>query len=491
MRRRLLVATAGLAVSVLACDAHAQTAAPPDKEDKRVEALSHEVEELKALVHHLQDQILRVLPAEGGVPEGEVQALKDEIRDLRDQLAAARQTPPEPAAPQTAEAPEETGKQPKVVADVLRGLTINAMFDGYYEYNFDIPIGRVNSLRAYDVSSNSFSINQADLMIESAPDPGNGKRYGMRVDFQYGQATSSTQGNLANELRPDVYRNLYQAYGTYVFPLGDGLTVDFGKWASSLGYEGNYTKDQINYSRSYWFNYLPFYHTGLRAKYAVNDELALNLWITNGTQQTETFNNFKDQMYGLVYTPTPALSWTFNYYRGQEHPDVVYLQNPTPAQQAALPNLQGTYIQPITAPADGLLNILDSYATWQVSPELLLGAEADYVEQKLYSYSPALHVYGGAAYASYQFSPKFAVSARAEYLADHGGLFSGAAQDLKEGTLTFDYRVADGFLLRSEFRRDWSNRPYFLTHDLGVLTRDQPTVGLGLVWWLGQKEGAW
>lgn len=109
--------------------------------------------------------------------------------------------------------------------------------DGYYEYNFNAPIGRANLLRAYDVSSNAFSLNQADLVLENAPDPSNGKRFGARLDLQYGQATETLQGNPANEPRPDVYRAVFQAYGTYVVPIGRGLTVDFGKWASSIGLE--------------------------------------------------------------------------------------------------------------------------------------------------------------------------------------------------------------------------------------------------------------
>jgi hypothetical protein len=369
-------------------------------------------------------------------------------------------------------------------------MTINAMLDGYYEYNTNAPIGRVNYLRAYDVSSNSFSLNQADLVVESAPDPATDKRVGMRLDLQYGQATSTLQGNPANELRPDVYRALFQAYGTYVFPVGKGLTVDFGKWASSLGIEGNYTKDQLNYSRSYWFNYLPFYHTGIRAKYVVNDELAINAWITNGTQQTEAFNNYKDQLLGFVLTPTPAVTWTFNYYQGQEHPDVIYLQSPGPGQQN-LPNQQGTYILPIANPPDGKLQITDSYVTWQVSKAITLAAEADYVQERLYSYSMPQHVTGGALYGGYQLTPKVALAARVEYLADVGGLFSGTPQYLKEGTLTLDYRPADGFLMRGEFRRDQSNQHYFLGSSLGVLEASQPTIGFGLVWWFGQKEGAW
>ena len=37
----------------------------------------------------------------------------------------------------------------------------------------------------------------------------------------------------SNENRPDLYRNIFQAYGRYVARIGKGLTIDFGKWASS------------------------------------------------------------------------------------------------------------------------------------------------------------------------------------------------------------------------------------------------------------------
>lgn len=431
-----------------------QGATPQDME-RRIDELSHEVEELKRLVRQLLGQSSSAGPSTSAAA---------------DTKSAATPT--------------------KAAADMLRGMTINATLDGYYEYNTNSPVGRVNSLRAYDVSSNSFSLNQAALIIESAPDLTADKRVGLRLDFQYGQATSTLQGNPANELRPDVYRPVYQAYGTYIAPVGKGLTLDFGKWGSALGIEDNYTKDQLNYSRSLWFDYLPFYHMGLRAKYPVNDKLAVNLWITNGVQHTEDSNNYKDQLLGFVLTPTGAISWTFNYYRGQQHPDVVYLQS-APAGQPNLPNQQGTYVLPIANAPNGKLYIVDSYVSWQASTALLVAAEADYVEQRLYSFSTADRVTGGALYAAYQLTPKVALAARAEYLADVGGLFSGTTQYLKEGTFTIDYRPADGFLVRGEFRRDQSNRHYFLGHSLGVLKTAQPTIGMGLVWWFGQKEGAW
>ena len=84
-----------------------------------------------------------------------------------------------------------------------------------------------------------------------------------------------------------------------------------------------------------------------------------------------------------------------------------------------------------------------------------------------------------------------AIAARAEYLSDRGGLFSGLNQALKETTLTYDYNLAEGFLMRYEWRRDFSNQPSFLTSSQGVLSNQQNTATVGLIWWLGRKEGAW
>jgi len=84
-----------------------------------------------------------------------------------------------------------------------------------------------------------------------------------------------------------------------------------------------------------------------------------------------------------------------------------------------------------------------------------------------------------------------AFGARSEYLSDDGGLFSGKTQALKEGTATFEYKFSDNFLMWEEWRRDWSNQPFFLTSTLGSLKKDQNTATVGLVWWFGGKQGAW
>jgi hypothetical protein len=389
---------------------------------------------------------------------------------------------------------EQTNAVDRPILDYLRGATLNFALDEYYSFNFNNPVGRVNAFRAYDVLSNNISLNQADVVFERAPDVSAGRRFGMRIDLQFGQATDTLQGNPLNEPRPDIYRNIFQAYGTYVAPIGNGLTIDIGKWGSSIGIEGNYTKDQMNYSRAYWFDFLPFYHMGVRASYKVNEELTLNYWIVNGTNQAEATNGFKDELFGFTATPNKKITWNVNYYLGQEHPDRVEVSSSGP-----IPVQPGLTFQAITPAPNGKLHIFDTYVSWQAAPKLTIALEGDYVIQRewkntvtaLGQSSAPSHTIGGASYAKYQFTPRFAAAGRVEYLSDRGGLFSGITQALKETTATFDYKLSEGFLMRYEWRRDFSNRASFFTDTSGVLSKEQQTATIGVVWWVGKKAGTW
>jgi hypothetical protein len=341
------------------------------------------------------------------------------------------------------------------------------------------------------VLSRTFSINQADVVFALDPDVSSRRRYGLRVDLQFGQATETLQGNPVNEPRPDIYRNIFQAYGTYVIPAGSGLNFDFGKWASSLGSEGNYAKDQMNYTRSYYFYFLPFYHQGIRLHYNFTSKFGVNYWLVNGTNQSEPTNGYRDELFGFVAQPVKKVSWTFNYYLGQEHPDTA------PATNCVVPVQPGLCVTPISPAPNGKLHIFDTYATWNATSKLTFVGEGDYVIQREWASaapgqsSAPSHTDGGAAYAQYTFSPRYSVAARAEYLSDRGGMFSNATQALKEVTATYRYNVAPTFAAFFEYRRDWSNHPYFTTDNPAILSTHQDTAGVGLVWWYGQKEGAW
>jgi len=334
----------------------------------------------------------------------------------------------------------------------LDGVVFGIGFDGYYAWNTNRPVGRINLLRAYDVSSNSFSLNQANVIVEP---------------------------------RPQVYRNVFQAYGTYLVPVGSGLQVDFGKFASALGFENNYTKDQINYSRSYFFDYLPFYHFGLRSTYALNARVSLTYWLVNGAQQSEDFNGFKSQALIVTLKPSPSIAWNVNYYAGREARDLGPALNPGLPDLPTQPGLSADRI----AVDRSRLHIVDTYASWTKS-RVLLGGELDYVALRSETSASAV-VTGGAGYAQYRVNPQVQLALRGAYFADRVGLFSGTPQHLHELTATATYQVADGMMLRGEWRRDASDRFFFLGPTLDDRRRAQQTLTAGLVWWFGSKRGVW
>jgi hypothetical protein len=493
----LLRCTTGICIGLLAsCPVgQAQVRHQPPASAEEVKQLRDVVQSLLTRVTELENELKRRQASPTERIQGDASVAGGGPATNADVVTIL--PPIAPPSPQSAslEAPKQSANAvDRAILDYLHGATLNFALDEYYSFNFNNPVGRVNALRAYDVLSNNISLNQADVVFERAPDVAAGRRFGMRLDLQFGQATETLQGNPSNEPRPQIYRNIFQAYGTYVAPIGNGLTLDVGKFGSSIGIEGNYTKDQMNYSRAYWYDFLPFYHMGVRASYKVNDKLALNYWVVNGTNQVEATNGFKDELFGFTATPNKKITWNVNYYLGQEHPDrtVVSSSGPIPVQP-------GLTFQAITPAPNGKLHIFDSYVSWQAAPKLTFALEGDYVIQRLWKNTvPALgqssapsHVIGGAGYAKYQFTPKFAVAGRVEYLSDRGGLFSGITQALKETTATFDYKLSEGFLMRYEWRRDFSNQPSFFTDKNGVLSKEQQTATVGVVWWVGRKEGAW
>ena len=92
-----------------------------------------------------------------------------------------------------------------------------------------------------------------------------GRRFGARIDLQFGQATETVQGGAGERAAARRLSPRLAGLRHVRVPGGRGLQTDFGKFASILGYETNYAKDNNHFSRAYLFNFLPFYHSGLRS----------------------------------------------------------------------------------------------------------------------------------------------------------------------------------------------------------------------------------
>lgn len=207
-----------------------------------------------------------------------------------------------------------------------------------------------------------------------------GRRFGGRVDLQFGMATDTVQGNPANEPRPEAYRHLWQVYGTYVLPAGpNGLQIDAGKYASMFGYETNYAKDNQAFSRAYLFNFLPFYHSGVRVTFPVNERVSMLHMLSNGIQQTEDFNDFKSHHVAAVLKPTGRVTWVVNYYFGQEQPDGGEPGGP-----------------------DGFFKVFDTNVAVSATSRLAFALDVNCVTNEISANADSTSLQGLGAYARYQ-----------------------------------------------------------------------------------------
>jgi hypothetical protein len=71
------------------------------------------------------------------------------------------------------------------------------------------------------------------------------------------------------------------------------------------------------------------------------------------------------------------------------------------------------------------------------------------------------HLSGIAFAAHGSVSPNGSLTGRYEYFHDNEGYSTGTAQKLQEFTGTYEYKWAAGLLSRVEYRRDWSDQPFF------------------------------
>jgi len=75
--------------------------------------------------------------------------------------------------------------------------------------------------------------------------------------------------------------SLAQGYIALNVPVGNGLTVKVGTFNTIIGYEGNNSADNPNYSRSWGYTLGPFQHEGVVATYKIVDGVSLTAGIAN------------------------------------------------------------------------------------------------------------------------------------------------------------------------------------------------------------------
>ncbi|MEX2260656.1 MAG: porin [Bryobacteraceae bacterium] len=327
-------------------------------------------------------------------------------------------------------------------------IDFSGLIDGYYSLNFNHPESRTNNLRNFDARANQFSLNMAKLTMEHTADP-----VGFRVDLGFGRAFE-----LFHFAEPkdgiDVMRNVMQAYVSLKPPKAGGLQLDFGKFVTSAGAEPTETHLNWNYSRSLIYANGPYYHFGARATMPLNSHFSVGAQLVNGWNTVEDINSGKTV--GLTTALTSGMvSWYNNYYVGPE--------------KAGLEGNRHFY--------DGVLLLTPSsranfYVNFDYGVDKLKGGGK----------SSWIAVAGAARIA---LNDWFALSPRVEHYYDRTGFITGTKQKIKEFTMTGEFKMKEGFLTRLEYRRDWSDVPFFDRGALGGLHKNQDTLLVGFVAYFG------
>jgi hypothetical protein len=402
-----------------------------------------------------------------------IDTLEKQLADLRSQMEAQKAA----AAPMAAtaalpSAAPAAAPAPTGLAGLLGPTTLSGFVDVYYGYNSNQPAGRTTALRNFDINSGQFGLNMIELIADKPPDPA-ASRVGYHVSLGFGQAM-----NLVNASEPsppvtpgtptltiatetNFAQYLKEGYLSYLAPAGKGLQIDVGKFVTNAGAEVIETKDNWNYSRSLLFSWaIPYFHFGVRAKYAFNSKASLSAFLLNGWNNSVDNNSGKTTGFTLALNPTKKLGLTENYYVGPE-------QN----------NDNGDF-----------RHLTDTVVTYNPTATLSLMANYDYGHDRVLSPSPGLPTAttpvwwtGLAGYIKYAPNAKWAIATRGEWFKDHNGFSTGTAQNLGEFTLTLERMLASKIISRLEFRRDMSDQAVF-PYRTGLFKDAQNTVTVGMVY---------
>lgn len=358
-------------------------------------------------------------------------------------------------------------------------IHMDGFIDTSFNWNFITPgvapggnFATANSTtRSFDREADTFDLNAIQMNFYR-PAPENGG-VGFRTEFTYG--TDAQVIESAGFLGGTDEFSIQEAFVDIKVPVGSGLTVWAGKFATLLGAEVIENYMNWNASRSLLFNNaIPFTHTGVRAIYNwLDGKVSTTIGLVNGWDLAIDNNKVKDVEAQVKWVPNENFNIVQNFMVGS---------------QVADDTSDNRYI-------------FDTVVTWKPLPKdlprLTLMGNYDYAtEERLGKTSPVREGgpadwQGYALYAKYDLTDKVTVAARWEQFWDDQSVRIATVKDIWEMTYTLEYKAFQNLITRLEYRHDQSrtNRLRVGTFDIdsvaGGTENSQDTVGASLIYLFG------
>ena len=298
-------------------------------------------------------------------------------------------------------------------------LSISGSIDAYYRANLTAPNDE-NAIAPGSSFANlpGFALGMANVIASYE-----GEKVGFVADLVFGPRGTdaifaspmySATGNIVNQLY--AYWNV-----------SESVTLTLGNFNTFLGYEVISPVPNFNYSTSYLFSYGPFSHTGLKADFALSDDVSLMLGVFNDTDLTE-FNATGDYAVGAQL------------------------------------GFSGQFLNVLYDPS---FFEIDFTGGFDVTDDFFLGINAAYLSLE----DDAGGFLGAAIYPQYTVSDAFAIGLRGEYFAEDkefGAIGTGVEDSsVFAATLTGSYTI-DDLIIKPEIRLDSASDDAFIDNDLAA-----------------------
>lgn len=197
-------------------------------------------------------------------------------------------------------------------------LTGVAYLDCYFNYNFNKPKDNTHTISSSIGRHNEFTLNLASIGIES-----NYKNIIGRLWMQFGQMGSIIQeldGSVARGRNTSISNLKYirEAAAGYHFNKWHGINIEMGIFMSYIGLESYVTQENWSYQRSMVCDFTPFYFSGARVQMFPSKKFKTELWLLNGWQTYNSWNNSIGIGNSNYYRPNESLQLAVNFYIGKD-----------------------------------------------------------------------------------------------------------------------------------------------------------------------------
>ena len=340
-----------------------------------------------------------------------------------------------------------------------QGVQVGVTLETNYTANFNRPStgtnGAVGAPYYFNAKEGSVQLNLGEVHFFS--DPTEKRKSGFSVRMVDGNVVAGLPLGLTGV--NTTTSNIYEAYARLIAGRKTPITIDAGIFPTHVGYETIPTGTSPFFTKSFQFGQLqPFYHSGIRAQFAVSKRSSALMSLLNRYNGTES-NGSRTPGLGLQLTQTLSSkeSAIFNFARA----------NDTVAGSERYKTITNM----------GYTRTMGSSLNFAFDASIVTGEQA----------GNASYTSGGfTGYLSYAMPSGDTLSLRGEQLSENtaGGLFIPSADSLikpKLGSLTLTYEFKKGMTAASrtliELRHDKANTAVFSTHSGTAKSSTTLTIG--------------